>query len=116
MWLSVYCVVSSPYRVFFCGLQKWQFSIPIPLVVRCSLEMYRLDASIVPDLQIYGGPGSLSQDFKIWPFTSEAVGPVDPSILVVTKSHFNKTFQCTRVYELHKTESTCRPSIQKIMS
>ena len=85
-------------------------------VVRCSLEVYRLDASIVPDFQIYGGPGSLSHDFKIWPITSKAVGPVDPFILVVKKSYFNKTFQRTRVYELHKTESTCRPSIQKIMS
>ena len=41
-------------------------------------------------LQIFGGPGSLSHDFKIWPITFKAVSPVDPSILVVKKSHFNK--------------------------
>ena len=32
-------------------------------------------------LQIYGGLGSLSHDFKIWPI----MGPVDPSFLVVKK-------------------------------
>ena len=41
-------------------------------------------------LQIYGGPGSLSQDFKIWPILSKAVDPVDPSFLYVKKSHENK--------------------------
>ena len=38
--------------------------------------------TILTGLQIYGGPGSLSHDFKIWPIT-KAVGPVDPSFLVV---------------------------------
>ena len=41
-------------------------------------------------LQIYSGSGSLSYDFKIWPIIFKAVSPVDPSILVVKKSHFNK--------------------------
>ena len=50
-------------------------------------------------LQIYGGPGSLSHDFKIWPITSKAVGPVDPFFLVVKISHFNKKY------------STCSKSI-----
>ena len=40
--------------------------------------------------QIYGWPRSLSHDFKIWPITFKAVSPVDPSILVVKKSHLNK--------------------------
>ena len=47
-------------------------------------------------LQIYGGHGSLSHDFKIWPITlSKAVGPVDPSFLGVKKSHFNKNILLT---------------------
>ena len=37
---------------------------------------------------------------------------VDPSFLVVKKYHFKKIFILQRVYELHKTESTCRLSIQ----
>ena len=27
-------------------------------------------------LQIYGGPGSLSHDFKIWPVTFQGSGPI----------------------------------------
>ena len=46
-------------------------------------------------LQIYGGPGSLSHDFKIWPVTFRGSGPVDPSFLVVKKSHFNKNIHLT---------------------
>ena len=113
--LCVVCVMCRFLAVPLIGLwsAKVAVSCSYSLVVICSLEVYRLDASIVPDLQIYGGPGSLSHDFKIWPITSKAVGPVDPSILVVKKSHLYKTFHCTRVYELHKTESTYRPSIQK---
>ena len=29
-------------------------------------------------LQIYGGPGSLSRDFKIWPITFQGSGPSEP--------------------------------------
>ena len=29
-------------------------------------------------LQIYGGPGSLSHDFKIWPITFQGSGPSGP--------------------------------------
>ena len=43
-------------------------------------------------LQIYGGPASLSIDFKIWPITFQGSGPSDPSFLAVTKSHFNKKY------------------------
>ena len=32
---------------------------------------YRYDTG----LQIYGGPGSLSHDFKIWPITFQGSGP-----------------------------------------
>ena len=31
-----------------------------------------------PGLQIYGGPGSLSHDFKIWPITFQGSGPSGP--------------------------------------
>ena len=39
-----------------------------------------------------GGPESLSHDSKYGPSLSKAVGPVDPSYLVVKKSHFNKKY------------------------
>ena len=32
-------------------------------------------ASALAGLQIYGGPGSLSHDFKIWPITFQGIGP-----------------------------------------
>ena len=45
---------------------------------------------------------------------SKAVGPVDSSFFFMKKSHFNKKiFILQRVYELHKTESTCRLSTVK---
>ena len=31
-------------------------------------------------LQIYGGPGSLSHDLKIWPITFQGNGPSGPSL------------------------------------
>ena len=31
-----------------------------------------------PDLQIYGGHGSLSHDFKIWPIPFQGSGPSEP--------------------------------------
>ena len=30
----------------------------------------------VAGLQIYGGPGSVSHDFKIWPITFQSSGPI----------------------------------------
>ena len=33
---------------------------------------------ICTGLQIYGGPGSLSHDFKIWPITFQGSGPSGP--------------------------------------
>ena len=62
-------------------------------------------------LWIYGGPGSMIS--KYGPSLSKAVGPVDPSFLVVKKSYLNKKILILqRVYNLHKTDSTCRFSIQ----
>ena len=52
-----------------------------------------------------GGPGHCPMISKYGPSLSKAVGPVDPSFLVVKKSHFDKKYS---VYKLHKTETTCR--------
>ena len=41
-------------------------------------------------LQIYGGPGSLSHNFKIWPITFQGSGPSGPILFSFEKSHFNK--------------------------
>ena len=38
-------------------------------------EMSRQAKDVTPGLQIYGGPGSLSHDFKIWPITFQGSGP-----------------------------------------
>ena len=56
------------------------------------------------------GPGHCPVISKYGPSLSKAVGPVDPTFL---GSHFNKKiFILQRVYELQKTEITCRLSIQ----
>ena len=55
------------------------------------------------------GPGHCPMISKYGPSLSKAVGPVDPSFLVVNKSHFNKKiFILQRVHKNHKTESICR--------
>ena len=45
---------------------------------------------IIPEagLQIYGGPGSLSHDFKIWPITFQGSGPSGPILLCCSASDF----------------------------
>ena len=43
-------------------------------------------------LQIYGGPRSLSHDFKIWPITFLGSGPIGPILFSCEKSHFNKIY------------------------
>ena len=58
-------------------------------------------------LQIYGGPGSLSHDFKIWLITFQGSGPVDPSFLIVKKSHLIKN--------IHLTVSLQTPQNRKYM-
>ena len=58
------------------------------------------------------GPGHCPMISKYGPSLSKAVGPVDPSFLVVKKSHFNKKYSSYSEYELHKTQSTCIQSIQ----
>ena len=41
-------------------------------------------------LQIYGGPGSLSHDFKILPLTLQGSGPRGPILFSCEKFHLNK--------------------------
>ena len=40
---------------------------------------------IFPGFQIYGGPGSLSHDFKIWPITLQGSGPSGPILFSCEK-------------------------------
>ena len=80
-------------------------NIDKPLVVyMCS--------NIVQAFRFMVSPAHCSMISKYGPSLSKAVGPVDPSFLVVKKSHFNKNILLQRVYELQNTESTCRLSIQ----
>ena len=53
------------------------------------------------------GPGHCPMISKYGPALSKAVGPVDPSFLVVKKSHFNKN--------IHLTESLRIPYNRKYM-
>ena len=62
----------------------------------------------LPDLQIYGGPGSVSHDFKIWPIIFQGSSQVDPSSLVVAKSHFDKDIHLRASRQTPQTESSCK--------
>ena len=46
-------------------------------------------------LQIYGGPGSLSHDFKIWPITFQGSGPSGPILFSCEKILLNKNVHLT---------------------
>ena len=43
------------------------------------------------------GPGHCPMISKYGPSLSKAVGPVDPSFLVLKKSHFNKNIQISAI-------------------
>ena len=62
---------------------------------------------IYTGLQIMVGPGHCPMISKYGPSLSKAVGPVDPSFLVVKKSHFNKN--------IHLTASLRTPQIRMYM-
>ena len=47
-------------------------------IIQGNDNFYLLLGTYVPGLQIYGGPGSLSHDFKIWPITFQGSGPSGP--------------------------------------
>ena len=59
-------------------------------------------------LQIYGGSRSLSHVFKIWPNTFQGSGPSGPILFSCEKITLIQIFILQRVYQLHKTESSCR--------
>ena len=54
------------------------------------------------------GPGHCPMILKYGPSLSKAVGPVDPSFLVVKKSHFNKNVHLTA--SLQKVHVGCQYS------
>ena len=56
-------------------------------------------------LQIYGGPWSLSNDFKIWPITFQGSGPI---LFSCEKYDFNKNVQLTA--SLQKVHVGCQYS------
>ena len=58
------------------------------------------------------GQGHCPMISKYGPSLSKAVGPVDPSFEVVKNLTLIKIFILQRVYEFHKTESTCMLPIQ----
>ena len=47
---------------------------------------------LMAGLQIYGGPGSLSHDFRIWPITFQGSGPSGPILFSCEKSHIYKKY------------------------
>ena len=72
-------------------------------------DLFSQQSAAFSGLQINGGPGSLSHDFMIWPITFQGSGPSGPilfsfekNLIVIKKIHH------TAIYELYKTESTCR--------
>ena len=73
------------YRIDKVGLVDW-------FIVSKSHELTQMCVIVISSSghQIYGGPGSLSMISKYGPSLSKALGPVDPSFLVVKISHFNK--------------------------
>ena len=60
-------------------------------------------------LQIYGGPGSLSHDFKIWPITFQGSGPSRPILFSCEKNSLNKN------KNIHLTASLQTPQNGKYM-
>ena len=59
-------------------------------------------------LQIYGGPGSLSHDFKIWLITFQGSGSSGPILFSCEKSHYKKNIHLTA--SLQTPENSCQYS------
>ena len=51
-----------------------------------SLDFFACNLLMCTGLQIYGGPGSLSHDFKIWPTTFQGSGPSGPILFSCEKN------------------------------
>ena len=47
-------------------------------------ETFVIKVSRHSGLQIYGGPGSLSRDFKIWPITFQGSGSSGPNLFRIS--------------------------------
>ena len=70
-------------------------------VIQCSV----ITAVNYTGLQIYGEPGSLSHDFKIWPTTFLIIGPI----------HFGCEKNLTLIKKIHLTASLRTPQNRKYM-
>ena len=70
---------------------NWTKSFDMPHVYILLEELFKYTAG----LQIYGGPGSLSHDFIIWPISFQGSGPSGPILFSCEKSHFKKNIHFT---------------------
>ena len=86
-------------------------TVSASIIIEHARPHFALHDSLLQDrsgLQIYGGPGSLSQDFKIWPIAFQGSGPSGPIFLVVKKSHFNENIHLTAI--LRTPQNSCQYS------
>ena len=98
--------------IYFINISIANIEDPDPRM-QCLLLVYTVFMShkkgLIQAFRFMVGAGHCPMISKYGPSLSKAVGLVDPSFLVVKKSHFNrKIVILQRVYELHKTESMCR--------
>ena len=66
------------------GIQVHVYVIVLPANV-ILVYVYVMMEPVHAGLQIYGGPGSLSNDFKIWPITFQGSMPSEPIVLSCEK-------------------------------
>ena len=87
---------SGTYAQFFlgCGLgcffELFSSSFKPPPTHKGSAVFLNIGLTHTSGLQIYGGPGSLSHDFRIWPITFQGSGPSRPIRFSCEKTVFNK--------------------------
>ena len=79
------------FKTFVLSIFEWPFKTGFTVLNCLHYLMHYLVTNLIifavlTGLQIYGGPGSLSHDFKICPITFQGSGP----IFSCEKSHFNK--------------------------
>ena len=55
------------------------------IIIRNMTQDFKEQYPTTTGLQIYGGPGSLSHDFKIWPITFKGSGPSGPILFSCEK-------------------------------
>ena len=87
---------SKKYKLYLeiiaCDPLIHVYTIDHPKVNISSQKEESISAS---GLQIYGGPGSLSHDFKIWPITFQGSGPSGPILFRCEKISLNKNIHLT---------------------